>query len=117
MPTNKDLQLVDFLMLLIILIKFLINIYINGPLLAYKSLISNIDNIKITLKFISLFTNQVPEVRLYTKCSINVKDFPFDKQCCEVSFYSWAHTAKQMIIQQVLNKNVTNTTHLRFIFL
>ncbi len=30
---------------------------------------------------------EVPEVRLYTKCSINVKDFPFDKQCCEVSFF------------------------------
>jgi len=64
----------------------------------------------------NILKKKVPEVRLYTKCSINVKDFPFDKQCCEVSFYSWAHTAKQMIIQQVLNKNVTNTTHLRLNF-
>lgn len=43
---------------------------------------------------------------------IEVKDFPFDTQCCEVNFYSWAHTARQMMIQQFGNKNVTNTTHL-----
>lgn len=41
-----------------------------------------------------------------------MKDFPFDTQCCEVNFYSWAHTARQMKIQQFGNKNVTNTTHL-----
>jgi len=43
---------------------------------------------------------------------IKVKDFPFDTQCCEVNFYSWAHTARQMKIQQFGSKNVTNTTHL-----
>lgn len=75
----------------------------------------------------------MPEIRLHTKCLIKVKhqhemiiiiiifklnylievkDFPFDTQCCEVNFYSWAHTARQMMIQQFGNKNVTNTTHL-----
>ena len=57
----------------------------------------------------------VPEVRLHTKCNIIIKDFPFDTQCCEINFYSWAHTAKQMSIKQVDNKRVTNTTYLRFI--
>ena len=56
----------------------------------------------------------VPEVRLYTRCFIKISDFPFDTQCCQISFYSWAHTAKQMKIQQFGNKNVTNTTHLSF---
>jgi hypothetical protein len=50
-----------------------------------------------------------------TKCDIRVKDFPFDTQCCEINFYSWAHTAKQMSIKQVDNKNTTNTTYLRFV--
>jgi nicotinic acetylcholine receptor, invertebrate len=54
----------------------------------------------------------VPEVRLNTRCSMNIRDFPFDKQCCEINLYSWAHTDKQMKIQQYGNKNVTNTTHL-----
>ena len=31
---------------------------------------------------------------------------------CEISFYSWAHTIKQMKVQLYGNKNVTNTTHL-----
>jgi hypothetical protein len=56
----------------------------------------------------------VPEVRLHTKCSIAIKDFPFDKQCCEISFYSWAHSSRQMSIKQNENKNVTNITHLRY---
>ena len=54
----------------------------------------------------------VPEIRLHTKCVIKVKDFPFDIQCCEINFYSWAHTASQMHILQFKNKNVTNITHL-----
>jgi len=54
----------------------------------------------------------VPEVRLHTKCVIKVKDFPFDTQCCEINFYSWAHTSSQMNILQFKNKNVTNITHL-----
>jgi hypothetical protein len=54
----------------------------------------------------------VPEVKLYTKCSIKIKDFPFDTQCCEINLYSWAHTAEQMVILQYGNKNVTNLTHL-----
>jgi nicotinic acetylcholine receptor, invertebrate len=54
----------------------------------------------------------VPEVQIFTKCIIKVKDFPFDKQCCEISLYSWAHTAEQMTILQFGNKNVTNLTHL-----
>ena len=58
---------------------------------------------------------KVPEVRIHTKCNIIVKDFPFDSQRCEINFYSWAHTAKQMTIKQVDNKRTTNTTYLRFI--
>jgi nicotinic acetylcholine receptor, invertebrate len=54
----------------------------------------------------------VPEVRLFTKCSMQIADFPFDKQCCEINFYSWAHTMKQMTILQYENKTVTNITHL-----
>ena len=54
----------------------------------------------------------VPEVKLYTKCSIKIKDFPFDTQCCEINFYSWAHTSSQMKIQINGNKNKTNITHL-----
>ncbi len=79
----------------------------------------------------------VPEIRIHTKCIIKVADFPFDtrmlnfllciiilyiwllkpieyklKECCEIAFYSWAHTVKQMTIQQYGNKNITNTTHL-----
>jgi hypothetical protein len=54
----------------------------------------------------------VPEIRIHTKCIIKVADFPFDTQCCEIAFYSWAHTVKQMTIQQYGNKNITNTTHL-----
>ncbi len=54
----------------------------------------------------------MPEVRLYTRCNIKVKDFPFDTQCCEVNFYSWAHTEKQMKIQQFGDKNAINLTHL-----
>ena len=54
----------------------------------------------------------VPEVRLHTKCIIKVIDFPFDTQCCELSFYSWAHSVKQMTIRQFDNKNKTNVTHL-----
>ena len=53
----------------------------------------------------------VPEIRLHTKCSIKVRDFPFDKQCCEISFYSWAHTAKQMTIKQFGDKHTTNISH------
>ena len=49
----------------------------------------------------------VPEVKLYTKCSIKIKDFPFDTQCCEINFYSWAHTSSQMKIQINGNKNET----------
>ena len=45
---------------------------------------------------------------------MKVKDFPFDSQCCEINFYSWAHTASQMVIQQYDNKNVTNLTHLAY---
>ena len=45
---------------------------------------------------------------------MKVKDFPFDSQCCEINFYSWAHTASQMIVQQYGNKNVTNLTHLAY---
>ena len=56
----------------------------------------------------------IPEVRLHTKCVIKVKDFPFDSQCCEINFYSWAHTASQMIVQQYGNKNETNLTHLAY---
>jgi hypothetical protein len=54
----------------------------------------------------------VPEVRIHTKCVIKVSDFPFDTQCCEINFYSWAHTTKQMIVKQFGNKNYTNITHL-----
>ena len=75
----------------------------------------------------------IPEVRLHTKCVIRVfililllivfnynyfnflkkvKDFPFDTQCCEINFYSWAHSSSQLIVQQFDNKNVTNLTHL-----
>ena len=56
----------------------------------------------------------VPEVRLHTRCVIKVQDFPFDNQCCEINFYSWAHTVRQMKIQQFGNKNVTNITHLSY---
>lgn len=56
----------------------------------------------------------VPEIRLYTRCQIKVSDFPFDAQCCEINFYSWAHTIKQMQISQFDNKNVTNVTHLSY---
>jgi hypothetical protein len=41
-----------------------------------------------------------------------VKDFPFDRQCCEINFYSWAHTATQMRLFQTGNKNYTNLTHI-----
>jgi hypothetical protein len=54
----------------------------------------------------------VPEIRIHTKCFIKIGDFPFDVQCCEINFYSWAHTVKQMTILQYGNKNVTNMTHL-----
>jgi hypothetical protein len=54
----------------------------------------------------------VPEVRIHTKCEINVKDFPFDTQCCEINLYSWAHSANQMIILLYGNKNITNLTYL-----
>lgn len=32
----------------------------------------------------------------------------------KVNFYSWAHTIRQMKIQQFGNKNVTNITHLSY---
>jgi hypothetical protein len=54
----------------------------------------------------------IPEVRLHTKCVIKVKDFPFDSQCCEINFYSWAHSSNQMSVKQFANKNSTNLTHL-----
>ena len=54
----------------------------------------------------------MPEVRLSTKCLMKIKDFPFDTQCCEIKFYSWAHTARQMSILQLGNKNFTNITHM-----
>jgi len=54
----------------------------------------------------------VPEIRIHTRCLIKVADFPFDTQCCEINFYSWAHTIKQMKIQQFENKTITNITHL-----
>ena len=60
------------------------------------------------------FVTWVPETKIYTKCVMKVKDFPFDSQCCEINFYSWAHTATQMIIQQLGNKNATNLTHLTY---
>ena len=53
-------------------------------------------------------------MRIHTKCFIKVKDFPFDTQCCEINFYSWANTARQMSIKQVENKRVTNTTHMKY---
>jgi hypothetical protein len=56
----------------------------------------------------------VPEVKLFTRCIIKISDFPFDHQCCEISFYSWAHTAKQMSIMQYKDLNITNTTHMSF---
>ena len=56
----------------------------------------------------------VPEIRINTKCVIKIADFPFDTQCCEINFYSWAHTVKQMLVRQFENKNVTNTTHLSY---
>ncbi len=43
---------------------------------------------------------------------MKIKDFPFDTQCCEILFYSWAHTARQMKILQYDNKNFTNVTHI-----
>ena len=43
-----------------------------------------------------------------------VKEFPFDTQCCEINFYSWAHTSNQMTISQYENKNITNITHLAY---
>jgi len=43
---------------------------------------------------------------------MKVKDFPFDSQCCEINFYSWAHTASSMVIKQFSDANVTNLTHL-----
>lgn len=58
---------------------------------------------KLNLKFFNLSQNKR-----------QVKDFPFDTQCCEINFYSWAHTANQMIIRQFENKNITNTTHLAY---
>ena len=58
----------------------------------------------------------VPEIRVHSKCNIIIKDFPFDEQCCEINFYSWAHTARQMSIMQVDNKRVTNTTHVKYIY-
>ena len=45
---------------------------------------------------------------------LKVKDFQFDRQCCEINFYSWAHTSRQMNILQFGNKNVTNVTHLSY---
>lgn len=54
----------------------------------------------------------VPEIRLHSRCMIKVSDFPFDTQCCEINFYSWAHTINQMKIQQYGDKNITNLTHL-----
>ena len=56
----------------------------------------------------------VPEVRLHTKCVIRVIDFPFDTQCCEINFYSWAHTSAQLELLQFGNKNITNLTHLAY---
>jgi hypothetical protein len=56
----------------------------------------------------------VPEVKLHTKCVIKVKDFPFDTQCCEINFYSWAHTSSQLELFLFENKNVTNLTHLAY---
>ena len=49
---------------------------------------------------------------LHLSILFKVKDFPFDTQCCEVNFYSWAHTTSQMVIRQNGNKNFTNLTHL-----
>jgi nicotinic acetylcholine receptor len=42
-----------------------------------------------------------------------IRHFPFDTQCCEVNFYSWAHTISQMEIMQFKNKNTANLTHLQ----
>ena len=54
----------------------------------------------------------VPEIRIHTKCIMKVADFPFDTQCCEINFYSWGHSIKQLILKQLGNKNFTNITHL-----
>jgi len=54
----------------------------------------------------------VPEVRIHTKCVIKVGEFPFDTQCCEINFYSWAHTSTQLEVLLYQNKNTTNITHL-----
>jgi hypothetical protein len=47
--------------------------------------------------------------KIYKK---KVIDFPFDTQCCEINFYSWAHASSQMTLKQFNNKNKTNLTHL-----
>jgi hypothetical protein len=49
---------------------------------------------------------------MHTKCVIKLTDFPFDTQCCEINFYSWAHTSKQLEVLQFQNKNTTNLTHM-----
>lgn len=41
-----------------------------------------------------------------------VKDFPFDTQCCEINFYSWAHSSAQLKVEQFENKSQINLTHL-----
>ena len=50
-------------------------------------------------------------MKLIDSIDKKVADFPFDTQCCEINFYSWAHTASQLELLQFQNKNVTNLTH------
>lgn len=60
-----------------------------------------------------MFMNMLSICLLYKK--FKVKDFPFDRQCCEINLYSWAHTTNQIVLRQAGNKNVTNITHLTYL--
>ena len=44
-----------------------------------------------------------------TYCTLNVKQFPFDTQNCDITFISWTHSGEQLDI--VYNESMPNMVY------
>ncbi len=42
------------------------------------------------------------QANLQSKCSIDVTLFPFDSQKCKITFTSWMHTSKELVLYALL---------------
>ncbi len=42
--------------------------------------------------------------RLITTCKLNLTDFPYDKQTCDVEFTNWTYTTKHITLQPQTNE-------------